>query len=129
MDVLTQTHLTALRESLLYRLHELQIEVHAAELAGRGSASEREPRDSKDDAARHAADVIGDIEEQRDVDELQQVQAALRRLDAGVYGDCADCGEPIAFERLRVRPVAERCAACQSAFEAPRRAARVKASG
>jgi len=49
-------------------------------------------------------------------------QAALQRLDAGVYGDCVDCGQPIALERLRVQPAAERCAACQAARERLRRA-------
>jgi len=49
---------------------------------------------------------------------MSQVEAALRRLDAGTYGDCAGCGEPIPLQRLLVQPAAERCAACQSRFEA-----------
>lgn len=123
MDLSTQSHLAVLRESLLYRLRELQTEVHAAELAARGGAGTGgEVFDRKDDAARRAGEAVGGAEERRDLDELAQVQAALQRLDAGVYGDCIDCGQPITLERLRVQPAAERCAACQAARERLRRA-------
>jgi RNA polymerase-binding transcription factor DksA len=50
----------------------------------------------------------------RDVDEMEEVAAALHRLDAGVYGDCLDCGKPVALQRLLVQPAAARCAACQA---------------
>ena len=66
-----------------------------------------------------AADLQG-AEVQRDVVELAQVEAALRRLDAGTYGDCIDCGNVIAPARLRVRPAAMRCAVCQAAAESRR---------
>jgi RNA polymerase-binding protein DksA len=119
MDLSSQTHLTSLRELLTYRLKELQAEVQAAETAAREAEPiVHEVRDQEDEATRRAFSNVAGAEEQRDVDELAQVQAALRRLDAGVYGDCVDCGEPIALERLRVQPAAERCAACQAAFEA-----------
>jgi RNA polymerase-binding transcription factor DksA len=35
---------------------------------------------------------------------LDQVEAALARLDAGTYGTCAVCGEAIAEGRLEARP-------------------------
>ncbi|KQP73242.1 molecular chaperone DnaK [Microbacterium sp. Leaf288] len=44
--------------------------------------------------------------------ELEQIDDALRRLNAGGYGVCADCGEPIPIARLRVRPFASRCVSC-----------------
>ena len=40
-------------------------------------------------------------------EKLQQVDDALARLDAGTYGICASCGEPIPPGRLKVRPFAE----------------------
>jgi len=51
------------------------------------------------------------------------VEAALHRLDAGTYGDCAVCAEPISLQRLLVQPAAQRCAACQTAYEHARQLA------
>lgn len=44
--------------------------------------------------------------------ELQQVDDAVARMDAGTYGVCANCGRPIPAERLEVRPFAMYCVAC-----------------
>ncbi len=44
--------------------------------------------------------------------ELQRVDEALQRLDAGTYGICATCGEPIPPARLEVRPFAAQCVPC-----------------
>jgi len=47
---------------------------------------------------------------------LRQIDEALARLDAGTYGICARCGEPIPAARLEVRPFAEYCVACAEAL-------------
>ncbi|MDQ6771563.1 MAG: TraR/DksA C4-type zinc finger protein [Candidatus Dormibacteraeota bacterium] len=47
----------------------------------------------------------------------EQVERALIRLTEGKYGECEDCGEPIATERLRFRPEATRCVVCQSRWD------------
>jgi DnaK suppressor protein len=44
---------------------------------------------------------------------LQGIEDALRRLKDGKYGECSDCGRPIAALRLRALPFAERCRDCQ----------------
>lgn len=43
---------------------------------------------------------------------LQQIDDAIERLDAGAYGICASCKNPIPVERLEVRPFAELCVPC-----------------
>ena len=43
---------------------------------------------------------------------LAEVDAALSRLDAGTYGVCERCGEPIPAGRLEARPTARRCVGC-----------------
>jgi RNA polymerase-binding transcription factor len=43
---------------------------------------------------------------------LDGVIAALRRLDAGTYGFCAACDQPIEPARLRLLPEATECADC-----------------
>ena len=43
----------------------------------------------------------------------EDVEHALARLEQGGYGICEDCSRPIPAERLRARPEAVRCVACQ----------------
>ncbi|PKN55007.1 MAG: molecular chaperone DnaK [Deltaproteobacteria bacterium HGW-Deltaproteobacteria-14] len=52
---------------------------------------------------------------------LIQVRAALDRVAAGDYGDCARCGDPIGFGRLDARPETPLCVGCQGEAEARRR--------
>ena len=46
--------------------------------------------------------------------ELGRIEAALRRLDEGVWGFCDHCHEPIDLVELQVLPEAERCARCST---------------
>ncbi len=48
---------------------------------------------------------------------LGLVEAAIRRLDAGNYGLCEVCGQPIDPARLETLPYAVRCVSCQSRLE------------
>ncbi|GAB1689702.1 TraR/DksA family transcriptional regulator [Krasilnikovia sp. M28-CT-15] len=43
---------------------------------------------------------------------IAEVDDALRRVDTATYGVCERCGQPIARERLAVRPFARYCMAC-----------------
>jgi DnaK suppressor protein len=43
---------------------------------------------------------------------LQRIDGALRRLEAGEFGDCFVCGEPIPDARLEADPTTTRCRAC-----------------
>ena len=124
MQVRTQTHLKALRDALIYRLRELGTEIDAAGAQARGNAlaGAAEVVGRQDEAATWQASTVGAAEERRDLAEIAHIQAALRRLDEGVYGDCEACGEPIAWQRLLVQPAAQRCASCQSSFEGRTRA-------
>lgn len=45
--------------------------------------------------------------------ELDEVSAALQRLNTGTYGHCEGCGEPIGLPRLRALPEARHCLTCQ----------------
>lgn len=44
---------------------------------------------------------------------LADIDAALKRLDDGTYGICANRGEQISVERLEARPWATLCIDCQ----------------
>lgn len=44
--------------------------------------------------------------------EIRRIDAALKRIDAGEYGWCVECGDEIAPKRLDSDPAAPRCAGC-----------------
>ncbi|CNF65692.1 General stress protein 16O [Mycobacterium tuberculosis] len=44
---------------------------------------------------------------------LEEIDAALLRLDEGTYGLCEDCGKPVPEGRLEIIPYARRCVKCQ----------------
>ena len=48
---------------------------------------------------------------------LDEVEAALRRIEKGVYGICEGNGERITVARLKAIPYARYCIKCQSRFE------------
>jgi RNA polymerase-binding transcription factor DksA len=45
---------------------------------------------------------------------LVEIDDALRKLEAGTYGDCESCGAPIAEARLEAMPAARLCISCAS---------------
>jgi DnaK suppressor protein len=55
--------------------------------------------------------------QQQASDMLKRTELSLRRIDEGEYGDCLQCGEPIAYARLQAQPFANLCIDCQSARE------------
>jgi len=48
---------------------------------------------------------------------IRAIDLALKRIEAGVYGDCMDCGAKIALARLKASPQSLRCIACQEKLE------------
>ena len=53
----------------------------------------------------------------RETAELAAVDAALKRIEDGVYGLCADCRVVIPAPRLHAAPEAARCIDCQERSE------------
>ena len=117
MELETQSHLPMLRRLLVFREGELKADVHAAQAERQAESAEPEVKDLKDGAEMLQRQVVDDVQHARDLVELQDVEDALARLDAGTYGDCARCGEAIPSARLMVQPAARHCTACQSALE------------
>jgi RNA polymerase-binding protein DksA len=57
----------------------------------------------------------------RSTHQLELVNAALERLDAGTFGTCLRCGKPIAPARLEALPWAANCIDCQAIVDRERR--------
>lgn len=49
--------------------------------------------------------------------ELRLIRQALKRIEAGSYGNCTLCGNPLSERRLLARPQAPYCTACQKKGE------------
>ena len=45
---------------------------------------------------------------------VEEIDRALAKIDAGTYGICERCGEPIKRARLKALPYASLCVACKS---------------
>jgi len=76
-----------------------------------------EAPDSGDEALASLVADTDAAETNRDVRELQELDAAIERIADGSYGECADCGDDIPVARLRAYPGAVRCISCQSVYE------------
>jgi DnaK suppressor protein len=121
---LTAGQRALLQAELIRRQGELdrQVAEHQGGLSRAEHAREVLSQDSDDVSHREAEREMDMALGDREIAELGAVSAALRRLSEDRYGECADCGEAIAFDRLKVEPWALRCVACESRRE---RAARI----
>lgn len=51
------------------------------------------------------------------IQELKEIEEALKRIDKGTYGTCEMCDESIAIGRLRAKPFAKFCTPCREIYE------------
>ena len=54
---------------------------------------------------------------ERDTDALDQIEAAIERIEDGSYGQCEECGGRIPKPRLEAIPYAALCVCCASQQE------------
>jgi DnaK suppressor protein len=81
-------------------------------------------QDEVDDATTNAEEHFNHTLHRHYVDEMRQIEAARERAGTGLLNCCADCGEDIGYQRLRVQPMAVRCLDCQDLYERKSGAAR-----
>lgn len=51
------------------------------------------------------------------LDELKQIEEALKKIHAGTYGVCDMCGVTIPLGRLKAKPFAKFCTECRTVYE------------
>ena len=74
-------------------------------------------RQREEALAECAQSVPDPVAQQRSADLLvtiDEIDAALARIDAGTYGSCVHCGASIPEERLELRPFAGGCVSCSA---------------
>jgi DnaK suppressor protein len=106
-----------LKKMLEDRRRELMSDVQGRMRDVRDTDKDREVLDQGESSE---VDIQEDIEFaliQMKSETLNKIDAALRRLDDGTYGDCFECGEEISEARLRALPFAVRCKDCEEARE------------
>jgi DnaK suppressor protein len=118
--------MTVSRERLLAELAEARSRVSALErefaaIAEAASAAGTDDEHDPEGATlaferQHTASLMGQAR-----DQVASIEAALHRLDAGQYGTCERCGQPIGDERLAARPTATRCLSCAGGGQLRRR--------
>ena len=116
MDELTVDQLAELRTDLIRLREELQRQLEASregvrpvdldEPIGRLTRMDAIQQQKRAEATRRDTQL-----------RALQVNAALQRYDAGDYGFCVACEEPVGFARLKATPEATSCVDCQSRRE------------
>jgi DnaK suppressor protein len=107
----TSQELQPIREVLFRRRKEL-IEAQRAQDQEMTDEMERDPATEEEEAAAHLHTQFVSARVREGFHrEVVAIDAALLRMDAGKYGRCDDCDEPIAIERLKVLPYTRLCAA------------------
>ena len=107
-------------EALLSRREaELQAEVRALKEAGVASpdALDRDVKDRADDADERFLSGLDHVQLLRDQEELRDIEDTRERIRKGRYGRCVECGKPIPFARLLVKPTAKFCLVHQAEWE------------
>ena len=97
--VATTQHLSA---EQLSRLHRLLLDEHVAQQSR--MVELQDPSDLEPDLA---AALLSRCEEA-----VEEIEAALRLLDEGMYGRCVSCAAAIPYERLEAVPSARHCVSC-----------------
>ena len=60
---------------------------------------------------------MGLMSRERLVERIERITAALKRIEEGTYGTCAECSKAIAPARLKAIPEATLCVSCQEKLE------------
>ncbi len=61
--------------------------------------------------------AMAQASEARSQQELQNIEAALARIDRGEYGFCLECDEPIGVGRLEADPAVRLCIRCAGRYD------------
>ena len=84
-------------------------------LAGQREECVRQREEALEECAQSVPDDVALARSASLQQTIEQIDAALARIDAGTYGRCAHCGREIPEERLELRPFTDTCVACTAA--------------
>lgn len=82
-----------------------------------GSLEQDIPQDSADRSVTHLSQESLFVQASQQQQIVQRVEAAMRRMEEGSFGVCAECGEDIPLRRLEALPWTQYCVRCQEMIE------------
>ena len=100
-----------------YEIYRKRMETRRVELVARLTKIEDfldDPADPdvEERATERESDEVFELQGLAGQEEIQAIDAALKRMENKVYGICLSCGEPISDERLDAVPYATLCRKC-----------------
>jgi DnaK suppressor protein len=105
-----------IKQQLLDMREELQIEAERAYAASQSLGHDGVPDIGDMSSNSYNQEVLMNLSAtQRS--RIRDIDAALERMDQGVYGLCARCEEEIPPRRLEVRPFSRYCVDCKTEIE------------
>jgi len=116
----TSAELEQVRAELEAELASLRADIARAahDIAERLNGSVRDAGDDEADTGSKAFEREHELAlTQNARDLLDQGERALGRIDAGIYGVCESCGQPIGKARLQAFPQATLCVTCKQRQE------------
>ena len=116
----TAAEIAELRETLVADAERLRIEIHAAETeigqllreGGEGAGNDQADVGSNTFERDHEMSMAKNARAN-----LELVESAVKRIDAGTYGVCESCGNPVGKMRLQAFPRATLCMECKQRQE------------
>ena len=100
------------KEDIKRRLEERLEELRGRLISIKRDVSQPHSVDSAEQAQERENDEVVDAIGNETRASIAEIEAALERLEAGSYGLCEDCGNPISEQRLGAIPEATRCVDC-----------------
>ncbi len=107
-----------LYERLKKEKTELLEKIEQLTAQGQPSAERKEgsPFGKREEGADEASELEKRLALERRLEEsLKEVEHALEKYEAGTYGFCDSCGQPIEHARLEAMPQATLCMKCKAA--------------
>ncbi|MEW6705883.1 MAG: TraR/DksA C4-type zinc finger protein [Pseudomonadota bacterium] len=120
MSSLSRADLQRLQQQLSEREAALRAEVKGVRDEQADTPSQQARNQNEDfgeQGEERIRSAVRYAEQERDIEELREIEAARERIEDGSYGACTDCGKDIPLQRLQAQPTARRCIACQELYE------------
>lgn len=108
--------LESIQQNLLKMRKELMDEVQAKYAASREIGETNVPDLADVSSNAYSREMLLNLSEAHHR-QMQDIDAALARLESGEYGICAACEEEISPRRMEVRPFSRYCIDCKTDIE------------